>query len=197
MEGGFAAGAELTAKPCLLLGLSHDEIAIVTQELCDPLRALVALAVHLSSTAKGLRVPMEAQLLELKLQYKNVLIFASVLGKSLVSLRGAAQLHVGEKYDSNSPSITGGPLAPSSAVALCLCCESSSLISVTSATRAWRRWQRALAAADCPRSDSCTPSIHRSDPRAPPPLPPLSPSGRCPHSGISSSAAITISETWG
>ena len=36
MEGGFATGAELTAKPCLLLGLSHDEIAIVTLELCDP-----------------------------------------------------------------------------------------------------------------------------------------------------------------
>ena len=96
MEGGFAAGAELTAKPCLLLGLSHDEIAIVTQELCDPLRALVA--VHLSSTAKGLRVPMEAQLLELKLQYKNVLIFASVLGHigligvdSWASIPGQAQ----------------------------------------------------------------------------------------------------------
>ena len=186
MEGGFAAGAELTAKPCLLLGLSHDEIAIVTQELCDPLRALVA--VHLSSTAKGLRVPMEAQLLELKLQYKNVLIFASVLGKSLVSLRGAAQLHVGEKYDSNSPSITGGPLAPSSAVALYLCCESSSLISVTSATRAWSPCWPSLACSSRLKgwSSIATRSPTPVATRSPPPCA----AGRCLRSTRSICAAI-------
>ena len=39
---------------CELLKLSHDEVSIVTHELCDPLEPL--LAVHLSSTAKGLRV---------------------------------------------------------------------------------------------------------------------------------------------
>ena len=48
-----AAAAEAT---CLLLDLSHDEVSIVTHELCDPLRPL--LAVHLSSTAKGLWVPV-------------------------------------------------------------------------------------------------------------------------------------------
>ena len=52
------------AKTCLLLDLSHDEVSIVTHELCDPLQPL--LAVHLSSTAKGLREAMEEQLAELK-----------------------------------------------------------------------------------------------------------------------------------
>ena len=42
-----AAAAEAT---CRLLDLSHDEVSIVTHELCDPLNPL--LAVHLSSTAK-------------------------------------------------------------------------------------------------------------------------------------------------
>ena len=56
-----AAAAEAT---CHLLDLSHDEQSIVTHELCDPLRPL--LAVHLSSTAKGLWVPMQEQLAELK-----------------------------------------------------------------------------------------------------------------------------------
>ena len=39
-----AAAAEAT---CLLLDLSHDEVSIVTHELCDPLQPL--LAVHLST----------------------------------------------------------------------------------------------------------------------------------------------------
>ena len=47
------AEAAAAAATCLLLDLSHDEVSIVTHELCDPLRPL--LAVHLStSTAKGL-----------------------------------------------------------------------------------------------------------------------------------------------
>ena len=53
-----------------LLDLSHDEQSIVTYELCDPLRPL--LAVHLSSTAKGLWVPMqEQQLAELKQRHAD------------------------------------------------------------------------------------------------------------------------------
>ena len=48
-----AAAAAATCL-CLLLDLSHDEVSIVTHELCDPLAPL--LAVHLSSTAKGLWV---------------------------------------------------------------------------------------------------------------------------------------------
>ena len=54
----------MTVKQCLLLDLSHDEVSIVTHELCDPLRPWVA--VYLSSTAKGLRLPMQQQLEELK-----------------------------------------------------------------------------------------------------------------------------------
>ena len=51
-------GSMATGKDeCVLFKLSHDEVSIVTHELCDPLRPL--LAVHLSSTAKGLREAME------------------------------------------------------------------------------------------------------------------------------------------
>ena len=34
------------AKTCLLLDLSHDEVSIVTHELCDPLRPLLAVHLH-------------------------------------------------------------------------------------------------------------------------------------------------------
>ena len=39
------------AAACLLLDLSHDEVSIVTHELCDPLQPL--LAVHLSARPVG------------------------------------------------------------------------------------------------------------------------------------------------
>ena len=67
-EAAASTGATMkaAAKTCLLLDLSHDEVSIVTHELCDPLQPL--LAVHLSSTAKGLREAMEEQLAELKQQ---------------------------------------------------------------------------------------------------------------------------------
>ena len=46
------AVAELSvSEPCLLLDLSHDEVSIVTHELCDPLRPL--LAVHLAARPRG------------------------------------------------------------------------------------------------------------------------------------------------
>ena len=61
-----AAAVALAAKPCLLLELSHDELGVVAHELCDPLRP--QLAVHLSSTAEGLRVPMQAALVQLRQQ---------------------------------------------------------------------------------------------------------------------------------
>ena len=66
-----AAAAEAT---CHLLDLSHDEQSIVTHELCDPLRPL--LAVHLSSTAKGLWVPMQEQLVELKQRHAEAAAMA-------------------------------------------------------------------------------------------------------------------------
>lgn len=79
------------------LELSHDVLAIVTQELCDPLQPL--LAVHLSSTAKGLRVPMAAQLAELKRQFFGVQALASLWGASL-ALRHAA---TGQRMSVASP----------------------------------------------------------------------------------------------
>ena len=70
-----AAAAEAT---CHLLDLSHDEQSIVTHELCDPLRPL--LAVHLSSTAKGLWVPMQEQLAELRQRHAEAEACAASLG---------------------------------------------------------------------------------------------------------------------
>ena len=63
---------------CELLKLSHDEVSIVTHELCDPLRPL--LAVHLSSTAKGLWVPMQEQLAELRPRHAVAEACAASLG---------------------------------------------------------------------------------------------------------------------
>ena len=61
---------------CELLKLSHNEVSIVTHELCDPLQPL--LAVHLSSTAKGLREAMEEQLAELKQQTQQAAALAAL-----------------------------------------------------------------------------------------------------------------------
>ena len=42
-EARAAAAAEATS---LLLDLSHDEVSIVTHELCDPFRPLLAVHLH-------------------------------------------------------------------------------------------------------------------------------------------------------
>ena len=78
---------------CHLLDLSHDEQSIVTHELCDPLRPL--LAVHLSSTAKGLWVPMQKQLAELRQQYLEALYMALYWGTSCAALADAEVLNLG------------------------------------------------------------------------------------------------------
>ena len=91
-----AAKAAAAATMCLLLDLSHDEVSIVTHELCDPLRPL--LAVHLSSTAKGLREAMEEQLAELKGQRQGAAALAALRGWSCAELRAATNLYVGAAY---------------------------------------------------------------------------------------------------
>ena len=88
-----AAAAEAT---CHLLDLSHDEQSIVTHELCDPLRPL--LAVHLSSTAKGLREAMEEQLAELKGQRQGAAALAALWAWSCEQLRAATALLLGATY---------------------------------------------------------------------------------------------------
>ena len=65
------------ASSCPLLELSHDMLGIVAHELCDPLRPL--LVVNLSSTAKGLRVPMLAELAELRQQRQEAETFLATL----------------------------------------------------------------------------------------------------------------------
>ena len=85
------AVAELSvSEPCLLLELSHDLVGIVTHELCDPLRPL--LAVHLSSTAKGLWLPMQEQLAELRQRHAEAAALARAWGLSCAALADATQL---------------------------------------------------------------------------------------------------------
>ena len=93
------AVAELSvSEPCLLLELSHDLVGIVTHELCDPLRPL--LAVHLSSTAKGLREAMEEQLAELKQQRQAAAALALLAGKAgCAQLRDASRLVLGARWN--------------------------------------------------------------------------------------------------
>ena len=88
-----AAAAEAT---CHLLDLSHDEQSIVTHELCDPLRPL--LAVHLSSTAKGLWVPMQEQLAELRQRHAAAAAMARAWGTSCAALADATWLRLGGNY---------------------------------------------------------------------------------------------------
>ena len=64
---------------CLLLQLSPDELGKVAHELCDPLRPRHA--VHLSSTAKGLRAPMQAALYWLYWQRRAANALAAHLGE--------------------------------------------------------------------------------------------------------------------
>ena len=95
-----AAKAREAAAACLLLDLSHDEVSIVTHELCDPLQPL--LAVHLSITAKGLREAMEVQLAELKQQWQQAkaLALLSRSGQgatSCANLRDAKLLLLGAR----------------------------------------------------------------------------------------------------
>ena len=90
-----AASAAAAAATCHLLDLSHDEQSIVTHELCDPLRPL--LAVHLSSTAKGLWVPMQEQLAELRQRHAEAAAMARAWRMSCAALADATQLLLGNK----------------------------------------------------------------------------------------------------
>ena len=126
-----AASAAAAAATCLLLDLSHDEVSIVTHELCDPLQPL--LAVHLSSTAKGLREAMEEQLAELRQQRQGAAAFAALCGWSCTGLRAATYLLLGASYDrpltiAPSPSPTGGRWAPSPAAITSICPSAASWI---------------------------------------------------------------------
>ena len=82
---------------CELLKLSHDEVSIVTHELCDPLRPL--LAVHLSSTAKGLWVPMQEQLAELRQRHAEAAAMARAWGMSCAALADATMLELGAHFN--------------------------------------------------------------------------------------------------
>ena len=96
-----ARAAAATEATCPLLDLSHDEQSIVTHELCDPLRPL--LAVHLSSTAKGLWVPMQEQLAELRQRHAEVAAMAAAWGMSCAALAAATELGLGAHPAINKP----------------------------------------------------------------------------------------------
>ena len=82
-----------SSSSCILLQLGHDELNVVAHELCDPLRPL--LAVNLGSTAKSLRVPMRAELVQLRRQRGDAEALGSFLGMSIAQLRDAAELTLG------------------------------------------------------------------------------------------------------
>ena len=83
-----------SSSSCMLLQLGHDEIGVVAHELCDPVRPL--LAVNLGSTAKGLRVPMQAALAELRQQRQEVNAFVALTGRATIAqLRNARSLELG------------------------------------------------------------------------------------------------------
>ena len=65
----------------------------MTHELCDPLAPL--LAVHLSSTAKGLWVPMQEQLAELRQRHAEAAAMARAWGMSCAALADATSLMLG------------------------------------------------------------------------------------------------------
>ena len=75
------------ASSCPLLELSHDMLGVVAHELCDPLQPL--LVVNLSSTAKGLRVPMLVELAELKQQRQEA---EMLLATTFMNAQAAAAL---------------------------------------------------------------------------------------------------------
>ena len=82
---------------CMLLQLGHDEVGVVAHELCDPLLPL--LAVNLGSTAKGLRVPMQAALAQLRQQRQEIEAFAALTGrKCIAQLRIASSLELGSGH---------------------------------------------------------------------------------------------------
>ena len=94
---------------CRLLALSDDEVGVVAHELCDPLRPL--LAVHLSSTAKGLRTAMQPALAELRLQRQAAEAFAAHCGSSTAGLRDVSVLRFGALYLFSIAQHFGGPLS--------------------------------------------------------------------------------------
>ena len=93
-EAASAAEAEATRH---LLDLSLDEQSVVTHELCDPLRPL--LAVHLSITAKVLRGPMQEQLAELRPRHAEAAAVARAWGMSCAALADATLLRLGAYFN--------------------------------------------------------------------------------------------------
>ena len=84
------------SSSCMLLQLSRDEMGVVEHELCDPLRPL--LAVNLSSTAKGMRVPMQAALAKLRQHFPEVEAFAANMGISIWQLQNVTGLKLGSEH---------------------------------------------------------------------------------------------------
>ena len=85
------------SSACMLLQLGRDEMGVVEHELCDPLRPL--LAVNLGSTAKSLRVLMQAALAQLEQQHQEAEAFAALTGLSVTRLRVASSLELGSGYE--------------------------------------------------------------------------------------------------
>ena len=70
---------------CHLLIVSHDELGVIFDGLADPLHP--AVAVDLSSTAKGLRTPLWAALKKLKQQHETVRALCNKMHTSFETVR--------------------------------------------------------------------------------------------------------------
>ena len=96
--------AAASSPSCTLLQLSHDLIRVVAHELCDPLQPHIV--VNLSSTAKSLRVPMQAALAQLKRQHQEAEEFAGLVlydawdtsssSSNIVQLQNATEISLPE-----------------------------------------------------------------------------------------------------
>ena len=87
-----------SSSSCMLLQLGHDEMGVVAHELCDPVQPLPA--VNLSSTAKGLRVPMQAALAQLRKQRQEVENLVALTGRQTIAqLCNATCLELGSLHD--------------------------------------------------------------------------------------------------
>jgi len=91
--------ARLASGGCRLASLSDDEVRVVAHELCDPLRP--SLAVHLSSTAKGLRAAMQPTLAELQQQRLAAEALAALWDKGLAWLRAEDELWFGKEVSAS------------------------------------------------------------------------------------------------
>ena len=85
--------AELSPPTSSMLSLSHDEVEVLSLEICDPLRP--ELVQHLSSTARGLHTAMQEIWPRLQRLRDEAEALASLVGMNCTQLGDAESLRFG------------------------------------------------------------------------------------------------------